>query len=184
MKYQKRGSVFKSSFSRKTRLFASTQRISESGSSRFPKTRAPVGHASAQDTTRIRKTDKDRTVARDKTQVQKKDRVHQEDHFMFEDGKMYQVKQGVRSEVKSQVRMENGLVVDPDGHYQMKDRERLQLRDGECLDRLGNRYQNQMMFNKHQMDSRMHKNKAKDAQHRMPRKGTRLQPGSGPHHNR
>ena len=48
MKYQKRGSVPSSSFSRKTGLFASTQRISESGSSRLPKTRAPVGQASAQ----------------------------------------------------------------------------------------------------------------------------------------
>ena len=140
------------------------------------------GQAWAQDTTPIRKTDKDKTVARDKTQVQKMDRIHQEDHFMFMDGKMYQVKQGVRSEVKTQLRLQNGMVVDPDGHYQIKDRERLQLRDGECLDLSGNRYQNQMMFNKqHQMDGQMHKNKSKEMKREMPPKGTK-QPRPAPHH--
>lgn len=143
-----------------------------------------AGQAWAQDTTRIRKTDKDKTVTRDKTQVQKKDRIHQEDHFMYMDGKMYQVKQGVRSEVKSQLRLENGMVVDPDGHYQIKDRERLQLRDGECLDLSGNRYQNQMMYNKrHQMDGQMHKNKAKEKMREMPRKTPKQQPRPTPPKN-
>ncbi len=52
VKYQKRGSVLRSSFKRKTCLCSSTQRISESGSSRLPNTRAPVGQASTHDGSR------------------------------------------------------------------------------------------------------------------------------------
>jgi hypothetical protein len=48
MKNQNFGSVPSSSFIRKTFLFFRTKRISLSGSSRLPKTLAPVGQASAQ----------------------------------------------------------------------------------------------------------------------------------------
>ncbi|MBK8088499.1 MAG: hypothetical protein IPK31_11405 [Chitinophagaceae bacterium] len=82
-----------------------------------------------------------------KDKLQKRDRIHQEDHLMLKDGKLYQVKQGVQSQVQAQVTLQNGTVCNPDGTYQLKDRNQLRLRDGECLDMEGNRYMNQNRFN-------------------------------------
>jgi len=82
-----------------------------------------------------------------KDKLQKRDRIHQEDHLMLKDGKLYQVKQGVQSQVQAQITFNNGLICNPDGSYQLKDRTQLRLRDGECLDMEGNRYLNQNRFN-------------------------------------
>ena len=82
-----------------------------------------------------------------KDKLQKRDRIHQEDHLMLKDGKLYQVKQGVQSQIQAQVSLQNGIVCNPDGSYQLKDRKQLRLRDGECLDMEGNRYMNQNRFN-------------------------------------
>lgn len=101
--------------------------------------------ATAQDSLRQR--------ARDKSGIQKRDRIHQEDHLLFQDGKLYRVQQGVRTQVQEQVRLQNGGVVYPDGTYQLKDRQRQQLRSGECLDMSGNRYLNQNRFNQRRMIS-------------------------------
>lgn len=95
--------------------------------------------ATAQDSLRQR--------ARDKAGIQKRDRIHQEDHLFFQDGKMYRVQQGVRTPIQEQVRLQNGGVVNPNGTYQLKDQQRQQLRNGECLDMSGNRYLNQNRFN-------------------------------------
>lgn len=103
-----------------------------------------VGAATnAQDTLRQR----DRT----KTQTQLRDRIHQEEHLMFMDGKLYRWQNGNRAEVQSQVQLRNGGVANPDGTYQLQNRERMQLRNGECLDLDGNRYQNQNRFNQRRM---------------------------------
>ena len=67
------------------------------------------------------------------------------------DGKLYQFQNGVRSQVQSQMKLRNGGTVNPDGSYQLKNQERMQLHNGECLDLDGNRYQNQNMFNQRQM---------------------------------
>lgn len=97
----------------------------------------------AQDTIRQR----DQT----KTKIQKRDRIHQEEHLQFMDGKLYRYQNGVRSQVQSQVQLKNGGSINPDGSYQLKNQERMQLRNGECLDMEGNRYQNQNMFNHRHM---------------------------------
>ena len=97
----------------------------------------------AQDTIRQR----DQT----KTKIQKRDRIHQEEHLQFMDGKLYRYQNGVRSQVQSQVQLKNGGSINPDGSYQLKNQERMQLRNGECLDMEGNRYQNQKMFNQRHM---------------------------------
>jgi hypothetical protein len=47
--------------------------------------------------------------------------------------------------------LRKGGVINPDGSYQLKNAERLQLHNGEYLDLDGNRYQNQRMFGKRQM---------------------------------
>lgn len=100
----------------------------------------------AQDTTR----QKDQL----KTQIQKRDRIHQEEHLQFLDGKLYRYQNGVRTQVQSQVQLQNGGYINPDGSYQLKNQERMQLHSGECLDLDGNRYQNQKMFNQKHMMTR------------------------------
>lgn len=99
--------------------------------------------SNAQDTTRKK--------VQTQSQAQKHDRIHQENHLMFMDGKLYQVQNGVRSQVKSKVNLRDGGFVNPDGSYQLKSNERFQLHDGECLDQDGNLYRSQKMFNQRQM---------------------------------
>jgi hypothetical protein len=84
-------------------------------------------------------------------QFPRRDRIHQEEHLMLIDGKLYKMQSGVRTQVESQVQLRKGGVINPDGSYQLKNAERLQLHNGECLDLDGNRYQNQRMFGKRQM---------------------------------
>ena len=96
--------------------------------------------------------DKTREKEEAKSSVKKQDRAHMEDHFMFQAGKLYQMKKGMKTEVKTAVTLKNGLIVNPDGSYMMKSEERKQLKNGECLDMAGNHYLNQTMFNKRQMN--------------------------------
>ena len=84
----------------------------------------------------------------DRDRIKKRDHIHQEDHLRLLDGKLYQYKQGIQSEVKEQMRLNNGTVVNTDGSYQLQNQERYQLRNGECLDMTGNRYLNQNRFNR------------------------------------
>ena len=87
----------------------------------------------------------------DKDQIRKQDRIHQEDHLMLKDGSCLLVKQGVPTKIQTQLKLNNGIVVNPDGSYQLQNQQKYQLRDGECLDMNGNRYLNQNRFNNRQM---------------------------------
>lgn len=84
-------------------------------------------------------------------QIQKKDRIHQEDHLRLQDGSCMLVKDGVPTKLQTQLKLNNGTVVNPDGSYQLQNQQKYQLRDGECLDMSGNRYLNQNKFNKRVM---------------------------------
>lgn len=84
-------------------------------------------------------------------QIQKKDRIHQEDHLRLQDGSCLLVKDGVPTKLQTQLKLNNGTVVNPDGSYQLQNQQKHQLRDGECLDMSGNRYLNQNKFNKRVM---------------------------------
>lgn len=101
----------------------------------------------AQDQTR----DRDRIQDPTQDKIQKRDRIHTEDHLYYKDGKLYQVKNGVRTELKEQVQLRNGTLVNPDGTCQLREQQRWQLRDGQCLDMQGNHYKNQNRFNKQKM---------------------------------
>ncbi len=87
----------------------------------------------------------------DKDQIRKQDRIHQEDHLMLKDGSCLLVKQGVPTKIQTQLKLNNGIVVNPDGSYQLQNQQKYQLRDGECLDMNGNRYLNQNRYNNRQM---------------------------------
>jgi hypothetical protein len=93
------------------------------------------------------------------TSLQRRARIHQEEHLLFQDGKLYRMQQGVRTQVQEAARLKNGGVVNPDGSYQLKDQQRQQLRNGECIDLNGNRYQSQRMFNQRRMMTPQQMNK-------------------------
>lgn len=108
-------------------------------------------------------------VASAQDQTRKQDRIHQEDHLMLRDGSCYLVKQGEQVKLKTQLKLDNGTLVNPDGSYQLKNQKKYQMRNGECMDMKGNRYLNQNKFNKRMMMTNqeiervrmnnMHKNK-------------------------
>lgn len=98
--------------------------------------------AKAQDTMRTR------TMGKDGKQM--RDRVHKEDHVMMMNGKLYQMKEGVRSEVSSPIKLNDGTMLDTDGTYE-RDGVKHKLAEGECLDMNGYRYKNKTMFNKRRM---------------------------------
>jgi len=102
-----------------------------------------AGMTQAQDPARDRDRDQDKTQLRD--------RIHQEDHLMLLDGQLYRVQKGNRMQVKESFRLKNGTMINPDGSYQSQNQQRLQMRDGECMDMNGNRYLNQQKFNKGKM---------------------------------
>lgn len=86
-------------------------------------------------------------------QIQKKDRIHQEDHLRMQDGSCLLVKDGVPTKLQTQLKLNNGSVVNPDGSYQLQNQKKYQLRNGECLDMNCNRYLNQNQYNKRAMMS-------------------------------
>lgn len=88
-------------------------------------------------------------TAQDKIQI--KDRIHQEDHLMLHDGSCLLVNAGVSTRLTTPLKLTNGTTVNPDGSYQLQNQQKLQLRDGECLDMNGARYLNQAKFNKRVM---------------------------------
>lgn len=78
-------------------------------------------------------------------------RVHQVDHLLFVTGRVYRSQQGQLTAIESPVRLENGLMVNPDGTYQMENQKHRHLREGECLDMNGNRYLTLNDFNENRM---------------------------------
>lgn len=88
-------------------------------------------------------------TAQDKVQI--KDRIHQEDHLMLQDGSCLIINAGVSTKLTTPFKLKNGTTVNPDGSYQLQNQQKLQLRDGECLDMNGGRYLNQGKFNKRVM---------------------------------
>jgi len=103
--------------------------------------------------TSVMSQDQDRTRQKDqdKTQLKKQDRIYQEDHLKMEAGKLYQVREGIKTQVQSQIRLQNGTVINPDGSYQFRDQDRMQLKNGQCFDMAGNKYRNENKFNRHEM---------------------------------
>lgn len=81
------------------------------------------------------------------TQADPGGRVHKVEHLVFLNGKLYRTQMGQISEVTQEIRTENGLSVKPNGVYQVQSGKRHFLRDGECLDMVGNRYANLTDFN-------------------------------------
>jgi len=81
--------------------------------------------------------------------------ANEQEHFAFENGNMLRIQDMQQSQLQQQYRLENGLTVNPDGSYQFRDQERIQLRDGECLDGEGNVYASRQQL-REQAQVRLH----------------------------
>lgn len=69
-----------------------------------------------------------------------------QEHFMYQDGQMYRMQNREQEPVREQLKLQSGLTVNPDGSYELKNQERLQLQQGEYLDAEGNAYASQEQF--------------------------------------
>ncbi|WMN06741.1 DUF6799 domain-containing protein [Marivirga arenosa] len=114
--------------------------------------------------------------AQDQDRDRNQDRVH--DHYTLKDGKMYQFKNGEQLMLQNQVRLENGTVINPNGTYQLQNREMKQLRDGECLDMLGKKYRNREHFEKQIKRQRERDMRVKE-RNKNQEKGTKERKGGG-----
>lgn len=122
------------------------------------------GVAEAQDTTK--------TQAMGMGGMKMRDRVHKEDHVMMMNGKLYQMKEGIRTEVSSPIKLNDGTMLNTDGTYE-RDGVKHKLSEGECLDMNGYRYKNKTMFNKRRM-------MMDDGMQNRPKNKTPKQPGNSP----
>ena len=89
-------------------------------------------------------------------QMQNRERAMAQEHLVYQGGQMYQVRNQERVQLKEQVKLADGSKVNPDGTWLHKDGTKQQLRNGECLDMAGKRYENQDRFCD-KMEQRMNK---------------------------
>lgn len=87
--------------------------------------------------------------------------ANEAEHFEFRNGTMYRIQHETQSQLRGQHALQNGMMINPDGSYQERERERLQLRDGECIDADGNVYASREQFRE---QAQLHLN-AKNQEH-------------------
>lgn len=69
----------------------------------------------------------------------------QQEHIAFKNGQLYRVRNNEEERITEQLRLANGITVNPDGTYQ-KGKQKRVLLNGECLDMDGKRYATQERF--------------------------------------
>jgi hypothetical protein len=79
-------------------------------------------------------------------QMQSREQALAQEHLMFQSGQMFRVQNQQKIQLMERLTLQNGTVVNPNGSVQLKDRKQLQLKDGECLDMDGKRYETQDRF--------------------------------------
>jgi hypothetical protein len=79
-------------------------------------------------------------------QLKTQDRIKLHDHLLYKDGNLYQVKDQKQTRVEAQVKLKNGTTIEPDGMFRKKNGDRLQLKNGECLDMDGKHYHTEAKF--------------------------------------
>lgn len=81
------------------------------------------------------------------SEVQIQERNQNRYHVMAIDGELYQIKNQFQIRLQEQLKLGNGVVVNPDGTYQ-RDRKQLRLQDGECLNLDGAAFKNTYIHRK------------------------------------
>ncbi len=77
-----------------------------------------------------------------------RDRIQDPDHdrLMLVDGDVLQIRDRDQIHLQDPLTLGDGTVINPDGTYLTKDRDRLRLKDGECLDNDGTKYGSEYQY--------------------------------------
>lgn len=81
--------------------------------------------------------------AQDQQRDKDRDRLRIREHILLKDGIAYKVQDQIQTRLQTQLVLQNGTTVNPDGTCQLQNGKRLRLKDGQCLDMNGNKYRSQ-----------------------------------------
>lgn len=82
------------------------------------------------------------------SEAQIQERTQNRYHIMNIDGQLYQIKNQAQNKLKQQLKLNNRVVVNPDGSYTNRDGQQVHLRDGEVLNMDGQMFKNTYMHRK------------------------------------
>ena len=80
-------------------------------------------------------------------------------HYVAMDGKVYRVNNAAQNRVQQQLKLSNGMTMNPDGTYGDMNQNQMRLRDGECLNMNGQKYQSMLQQRKMMMQKQNMVNK-------------------------
>ena len=86
---------------------------------------------------------------RDREELQTQKRLNLQDRLIIKNGEVFIIQNQIQDILLNQIKLKNGTIVYPDGFMQRKNRERIQLKDGECLGMNGRKYKNERAFVNH-----------------------------------
>lgn len=95
------------------------------------------------------------------SQAQVQERNQNRFHVINIEGEMYQVRNQFQNRIQEQYEFANGQSITPDGNIMKQDRLQLRLKNGECLDMDGNRFENTYRHRTKMIQKNMNKNKNK-----------------------
>lgn len=93
------------------------------------------------------------------SEAQIQERTQNRYHIMNIDGQLYQIKNQAQNKLKQQLKLNNRVVVNPDGSYTNRDGQQVHLRDGEVLNMDGQMFKNTYMHRKMVAQKNMNTNK-------------------------
>jgi len=93
------------------------------------------------------------------SEAQIQERTQNRYHIMNIDGQLYQIKNQAQNKLKQQLKLNNRVVVNPDGSYTNRDGQQVHLRDGEVLNMDGQIFKNTYMHQKMMHQKNMNANK-------------------------
>lgn len=82
------------------------------------------------------------------SEAQIQERTQNRYHIINIDGQLYQIKNQAQNKLKQQLKLNNRVVVNPDGSYTNRDGQQVHLRDGEVLNMDGQMFKNTYMHRK------------------------------------
>ncbi|MEJ2584816.1 MAG: hypothetical protein P8Z38_07160 [Robiginitalea sp.] len=82
------------------------------------------------------------------SQAQIRERNQYRVQYSMIEGKVYRIENESQLRLQAPVKLANGATANPDGTYQLESRARVQLREGECLDAVGERFRNMYQMRK------------------------------------
>ncbi len=85
------------------------------------------------------------------TQPQIRERFQNRIHYTLVDGDMYLIRNQEQRRLETAMRLENGTTVFPDAGYQLQDRQRQRLENGQCLDLDGEMHRNMYQLRKNML---------------------------------